>query len=250
METGAFHCGRLTRKIGSSLSCLRAGAAATVKAEVEGHIRATIASKGAQITVLKQVRCCTPSVIRTGRTSSLGAVSFDIHGCTRSRDATKDGICAGPECWTRLPQLQGPVRRDSMPAFQGHSWGPICSMHASVPGRDGHGLLKVLRCQAMRLTASRLSQCAQGYLLKKSTGIRREWKRRFFVLDSSGMLYYYSNKVLRLARPPARLSIATPIKICRVTRPAACCTSLQRVGCSTDGCRSRPLHLMLELPQK
>lgn len=35
----------------------------------------------------------------------------------------------------------------------------------------------------------------QGYLLKRSSGMRREWKRRFFVLDSAGMLYYYSNKV-------------------------------------------------------
>lgn len=37
----------------------------------------------------------------------------------------------------------------------------------------------------------------QGYLLKKNSGgLRREWKRRFFVLDSSGMLYYYSAKVV------------------------------------------------------
>ncbi|KAK9807526.1 hypothetical protein WJX72_001570 [[Myrmecia] bisecta] len=34
----------------------------------------------------------------------------------------------------------------------------------------------------------------QGYLLKRSSNMRREWKRRFFVLDSLGMLYYYSNK--------------------------------------------------------
>lgn len=35
----------------------------------------------------------------------------------------------------------------------------------------------------------------QGYLLKRSSNMRKEWKRRFFVLDSLGMLYYYSNKV-------------------------------------------------------
>ena len=35
----------------------------------------------------------------------------------------------------------------------------------------------------------------QGYIMKRSTNMRREWKRRFFVLDSAGMLYYYSNKV-------------------------------------------------------
>ena len=31
----------------------------------------------------------------------------------------------------------------------------------------------------------------QGYLLKRSTNLRGDWKRRFFVLDSRGMLYYY-----------------------------------------------------------
>eukprot|EP00850_Spirogloea_muscicola_P010361 SM000060S19693 [mRNA] locus=s60:675953:682119:+ [translate_table: standard] len=31
----------------------------------------------------------------------------------------------------------------------------------------------------------------QGYLLKRSSSLRGDWKRRFFVLDSRGMLYYY-----------------------------------------------------------
>ena len=45
-----------------------------------------------------------------------------------------------------------------------------------------------------------LAVLKQGWLLKRSSNMRREWKRRFFVLDSSGMLYYMSNKVLA---PPA-----------------------------------------------
>lgn len=40
----------------------------------------------------------------------------------------------------------------------------------------------------------------EGWLLKRSSNMRKEWKRRYFVLDSLGMLYYYSNKVLGL--PP------------------------------------------------
>lgn len=36
----------------------------------------------------------------------------------------------------------------------------------------------------------------QGYLTKRSQGKgRHDWKRRFFVLDSTGMMYYYSHKV-------------------------------------------------------
>ena len=41
----------------------------------------------------------------------------------------------------------------------------------------------------------------QGYLHKKSGGMRREWKRRFFVLDSQGLLYYWSGKVCPFTEP-------------------------------------------------
>jgi Arf-GAP/coiled-coil/ANK repeat/PH domain-containing protein len=34
----------------------------------------------------------------------------------------------------------------------------------------------------------------QGYLSKKSQAKKGDWKRRFFVLDSLGMMYYYSHK--------------------------------------------------------
>ncbi|KAI5678297.1 hypothetical protein M9H77_09247 [Catharanthus roseus] len=34
----------------------------------------------------------------------------------------------------------------------------------------------------------------QGYLLKRSSSLRADWKRRFFVLDSLGTLYYYRDK--------------------------------------------------------
>jgi len=51
----------------------------------------------------------------------------------------------------------------------------------------------------------------QGYLLKKSSGMRKEWKRRFFVLDSLGMLYYFSNKAsaaeARVSAIPAKADL-------------------------------------------
>ncbi|KAE8734270.1 ADP-ribosylation factor GTPase-activating protein AGD2 [Hibiscus syriacus] len=37
----------------------------------------------------------------------------------------------------------------------------------------------------------------QGYLLKRSSSLRGDWKRRFFVLDSQGTLYYYRNKGIK-----------------------------------------------------
>ncbi|GMI75260.1 VAN3-like protein2, ARF-GAP domain 2 [Hibiscus trionum] len=37
----------------------------------------------------------------------------------------------------------------------------------------------------------------QGYLLKRSSSLRADWKRRFFVLDSQGTLHYYRNKGIK-----------------------------------------------------
>lgn len=46
----------------------------------------------------------------------------------------------------------------------------------------------------------------QGYLLKRSTSLRADWKRRFFVLDSLGNLYYYRIKGAQMGSPSSHLS--------------------------------------------
>ncbi|KAK4484120.1 hypothetical protein RD792_011340 [Penstemon davidsonii] len=43
----------------------------------------------------------------------------------------------------------------------------------------------------------------QGYLLKRSSSLRADWKRRFFVLDSQGTLYYYRNKGVKPGGSPS-----------------------------------------------
>ncbi|KAG6384573.1 hypothetical protein SASPL_155609 [Salvia splendens] len=43
----------------------------------------------------------------------------------------------------------------------------------------------------------------QGYLSKRSSNLRGDWKRRFFVLDSRGMLYYYRKQWSRPAEDSA-----------------------------------------------
>ncbi|KAL0318977.1 UNVERIFIED_CONTAM: ADP-ribosylation factor GTPase-activating protein AGD3, partial [Sesamum angustifolium] len=40
-------------------------------------------------------------------------------------------------------------------------------------------------------TEGKVQTIKQGYLSKRSSNLRGDWKRRFFVLDSRGMLYYY-----------------------------------------------------------
>ncbi|KAH7623043.1 hypothetical protein Ndes2526B_g02337 [Nannochloris sp. 'desiccata'] len=44
---------------------------------------------------------------------------------------------------------------------------------------------------------SQVTVLRQGWLLKQSSNYKSKWQRRFFVLDSTGTLYYYSNKTER-----------------------------------------------------
>ncbi|XP_075082999.1 ADP-ribosylation factor GTPase-activating protein AGD2 isoform X2 [Nicotiana tabacum] len=46
----------------------------------------------------------------------------------------------------------------------------------------------------------------QGYLLKRSSSLRADWKRRFFVLDSLGNLYYYRLKGAQMSSPSSHPS--------------------------------------------
>ncbi|CAI9096938.1 OLC1v1033202C1 [Oldenlandia corymbosa var. corymbosa] len=43
-------------------------------------------------------------------------------------------------------------------------------------------------------TKGEVQTIKQGYLLKRSSSLRADWKRRFFVLDNIGNLYYYKDK--------------------------------------------------------
>ncbi|CAM6116727.1 unnamed protein product [Calypogeia fissa] len=55
-------------------------------------------------------------------------------------------------------------------------------------GKSSH---KVIEAVMQSTPGGRVQTIKQGYLLKRSTNLRGDWKRRFFVLDSFGKLYYY-----------------------------------------------------------
>ncbi|GAB2275213.1 ADP-ribosylation factor GTPase-activating protein agd4 [Dionaea muscipula] len=62
----------------------------------------------------------------------------------------------------------------------------------------------------MRSTANgEVHTIKQGYLLKRSSSLRAGWKRRFFVLDSHGTLYYYKMKGSKAAGSQPQLSTST-----------------------------------------
>ncbi|EPS72895.1 hypothetical protein M569_01862, partial [Genlisea aurea] len=50
---------------------------------------------------------------------------------------------------------------------------------------------KLIEAVMNSVTDGKVQTIKQGYLSKRSSNLRGDWKRRFFVLDSRGMLYYY-----------------------------------------------------------
>ncbi|KAL3650645.1 ADP-ribosylation factor GTPase-activating protein agd4 [Castilleja foliolosa] len=61
---------------------------------------------------------------------------------------------------------------------------------------NGFGMSAYKSMEAIMLATAKgeVQTIKQGYLLKRSSSLRADWKRRFFILDSQGTLYYYRNK--------------------------------------------------------
>ncbi|XP_051122073.1 ADP-ribosylation factor GTPase-activating protein AGD3-like isoform X2 [Andrographis paniculata] len=58
-------------------------------------------------------------------------------------------------------------------------------------GRSSHKMIQAVMQSAAN---GKVQTIKQGYLSKRSSNLRGDWKRRFFVLDSRGMLYYYRKR--------------------------------------------------------
>ncbi|OIT04663.1 PREDICTED: ADP-ribosylation factor GTPase-activating protein AGD3-like isoform X1 [Nicotiana attenuata] len=76
-----------------------------------------------------------------------------------------------------------------------------CSFNGSPNGdvtqpfsRSSHKLIEAVMQSAAE---GKVQTIKQGYLSKRSSNLRGDWKRRFFVLDSRGMLYYYRKQLSR-----------------------------------------------------
>eukprot|EP00897_Mesotaenium_endlicherianum_P009498 jgi/Mesen1/8577/ME000497S07975 len=70
-------------------------------------------------------------------------------------------------------------------------------------GMNSHKMIEQVMNNTQR---EQVQTIKQGYLLKRSTNLRADWKRRFFVLDSRGMLYYYS-KAAASSRPSGKQGV-------------------------------------------
>uniref|UniRef100_A0A0D6R6P5 ADP-ribosylation factor GTPase-activating protein AGD3 n=1 Tax=Araucaria cunninghamii TaxID=56994 RepID=A0A0D6R6P5_ARACU len=87
----------------------------------------------------------------------------------------------------RMQEFKRQIDRESRCSFSGSENSPPGDGIQAV-GRSSHKMIEA----AMQSTArGKVQTIRQGYLSKRSSNLRGDWKRRFFVLDSRGMLYYY-----------------------------------------------------------
>ncbi|KAM7484005.1 hypothetical protein LguiA_000014 [Lonicera macranthoides] len=93
----------------------------------------------------------------------------------------------------RMQEYKRQIDRESRLSSNGSNGSPNGDGIQAI-GRSSHKMIEAVMQSA---TKGKVQTIRQGYLSKRSSNLRGDWKRRFFVLDSRGMLYYYrkqSNK--------------------------------------------------------
>lgn len=87
----------------------------------------------------------------------------------------------------RMQEFRRQMERDNQRSFSDIEASPTGDGIQTV-GRSSHKMIEAVMQSTPR---GKVQTIKQGYLLKRSSSLRGDWKRRFFVLDSRGMLYYY-----------------------------------------------------------
>ncbi|KAI4340624.1 hypothetical protein MLD38_025439 [Melastoma candidum] len=87
----------------------------------------------------------------------------------------------------RMEEYKRQIDRESRWSSNGTDGSPNGEGMQAI-GRSSHKMIEAVMQSASR---GKVQTIRQGYLSKRSSNLRGDWKRRFFVLDSRGMLYYY-----------------------------------------------------------
>ncbi|XP_016563060.2 ADP-ribosylation factor GTPase-activating protein AGD3 isoform X1 [Capsicum annuum] len=90
----------------------------------------------------------------------------------------------------RMQEYKMKIEQDRRYSFNGSTNGDVTHPFS----RSSHKLIEAVMQSAAE---GKVQTIKQGYLSKRSSNIRGDWKRRFFVLDSRGMLYYYRKQLSR-----------------------------------------------------
>ncbi|XP_065015370.1 ADP-ribosylation factor GTPase-activating protein AGD3-like isoform X4 [Musa acuminata AAA Group] len=108
----------------------------------------------------------------------------------QSRDRSKYEQAALIE---RMQEFKRQIDRESRLSANGSHDSPNGDGIQAI-GRSSHKMIEAVMQSAAK---GKVQTIRQGYLSKRSSNLRGDWKRRFFVLDSRGMLYYYRKQWIR-----------------------------------------------------
>eukprot|EP00850_Spirogloea_muscicola_P015064 SM000112S24006 [mRNA] locus=s112:384290:390504:+ [translate_table: standard] len=88
----------------------------------------------------------------------------------------------------RMQEFRRQMERDSAAAAAADLASTPFTGDGLQMGKSSHRAIEAVMAAT---PDGKVQSIKQGYLLKRSSSLRGDWKRRFFVLDSRGMLYYY-----------------------------------------------------------
>ncbi|XAR64335.1 hypothetical protein NMG60_11024637 [Bertholletia excelsa] len=102
----------------------------------------------------------------------------------------------------RMQEYKRQVDRESRWSSDGSNGSPNGDGIQAI-GRSSHKMIEAVMQSAAK---GKVQTIRQGYLSKRSSSLRGDWKRRFFVLDSRGMLYYYRKQSSKPSGSSSHLS--------------------------------------------
>ncbi|GAB2297540.1 ADP-ribosylation factor GTPase-activating protein agd3 [Dionaea muscipula] len=102
----------------------------------------------------------------------------------------------------RMQEYRRQIDRESRWSSNGSNGSPNGDGIQTI-GRSSHKMIEAVMQSAAK---GKVQTIRQGYLSKRSSNLRGDWKRRFFVLDSRGMLYYYRKECSKPSGSGSRIS--------------------------------------------
>ncbi|XP_021900254.1 ADP-ribosylation factor GTPase-activating protein AGD3 [Carica papaya] len=102
----------------------------------------------------------------------------------------------------RMQEYKRQIDRESRWSSNGSNGSPNGDGIQAI-GRSSHKMIEAVMQSAAK---GKVQTIRQGYLSKRSSNLRGDWKRRFFVLDSRGMLYYYRKQCSKSSASGSQLS--------------------------------------------
>ncbi|KAJ6341386.1 hypothetical protein OIU78_009538 [Salix suchowensis] len=102
----------------------------------------------------------------------------------------------------RMQEYKRQIDRESRWSSNGSKGSPNGDGIQAI-GRSSHKMIEAVMQSAAK---GKVQTIRQGYLSKRSSSLRGDWKRRFFVLDNRGMLYYYRKQCSKPSGSGSQLS--------------------------------------------